>query len=120
MPKVKISYGVELEDIPEEVQKLFDGITVWMDTLSKQSDTIDDLLETEELESCVSVMDKMRRTLATMDARILDLANILQGYNNYMKQVGEQNEPSERRSTVDTSSNNVVQRPEQSDGGEVE
>ena len=49
--RVKISYGVELDQIPEEVQKLFDGVNEWQETLSKQGDTVEDLLETEELDT---------------------------------------------------------------------
>ena len=118
--RVKISYGVEIEDIPEEVQKLFDSIAMKLDILSKQQDTVDDLLETEEFEPCVAIMDKMRQTLGAMDARILDLVNILQGYNNYMKQAGEQNEEPKGRPTVDTTSSNVVQGTEQSNGSQTE
>lgn len=118
--RVKISYGVDIEDIPEEVQKLFDGVADWLEKLSKQQDTVDDLLETEELESCVVIMNKMRETLGSADARLLDLISILQGYNAYIKQSGEQDEASERRSPVDTTGGNVVQGSEQPDGSEVE
>ena len=122
MPRVKISYGVELDHIPEEVQNLFDSVGEWMHTLSKQSDTIDDLLETKELESCVSLMNKMRQTLGNLDARIADLSNILEGYNNYVKQSGAENELStpERGPTVDSSSSHALSRSEKSDGSDDE
>ena len=118
--RVKISYGVELDQIPEEVQNLFDGVGEWKHTLSKQADTVHDLLATEELESCVSVMNKMRQTLAKMDARIEDLSNILAGYNTYMKQNGVENDPPERRPVVDTTSSNVVSGTKESDGSDDE
>ena len=120
MPRVSISYGVELDQIPEEVQKLFDSVTEWQDTLSKQADTIEDLLETEELESCVSIMNKMRLTLAKMDSRIDDLSSILVGYNTYINQNGAENEPSERRPAVGTTSSDVVQGPEEPYGSDDE
>lgn len=120
MPRVKISYGVELDQIPEEVQNLFDGVGEWMHTLSKQSDTIEDLLETEELEACVSVMNKMRETLSKMDARIEDLSSILTGYNAYMKQNGAEDDSPERRPVVDTTSSDVVQGAEESYGSDDE
>ena len=120
MSRVKISYGVDIEEVPSEVQKLFDDVNIWLDKLSKQQDTVDDLLETKELESCVVIMDKIRQTLGDMDARLSDLSSILQGYIAYMKQTGEQNDTSEGRPAMDTTSGNVIQRPEQSDGGEVE
>ena len=119
--RVKISYGVELDQIPEEVQKLFDNVAEWQHTLSKQSDTIEDLLETKEFGACLSVMEKMRETLAKMDFRIIDLSNILEGYDNYIKQHGVENEPPERRPIVDTTGSNVVSGSEQgSDGSDVE
>lgn len=118
--RVKISYGVHIEKVPEEVQKLFDDLNIWMEKLSKQQDTVDDLLETGELESCVAIIDKMRQTMGDMDSRLSDLAGILQGYNAYLKQTGEQNETSEGRSTVDTPSSYAVQGTEQSDGSEIE
>jgi BMFP domain-containing protein YqiC len=120
--RVKISYGVELDQIPEEVQKLFDSVMQWQDTLSRQSDTIDDLLATEEFDACVSVMEKMRMTLGKMDSRLSDLSSILEGYDNYIKQTGVENElsTSERRPVVDTASSHAVSRAEQSDGSEDE
>ena len=118
--RVKISYGVDIEQIPGEVQKLFDDINIWLDKLSKQQDTVDDLLDTEEFDSCVAIMDKMRRTMGDMDSRLLDLSSILQGYSAYIKQVGEQNDTPEGRPTMDTASSDVVQGSEQSDGSQVE
>ncbi len=120
--RVKISYGIEIEKIPEEVQKLFDVVSDAIQTLEKQSDTIDDLLEAEEIDPCVSLMGKMRITLGSMDARITDLSNILEGYSAYLKQNGVEDEVSapERRPVVDPPSSDVVPRTEQSDGGEIE
>lgn len=121
MPRVKISYGIEIEKVPEEVQRLFDSVGENLDTLSKQADTVDDLLDNEESEACVSVMRKMRETLAEMDARMEDLSSIMEGYNAYLKQSGVENEPPERRPVVDTTGGNVVPGPEQgSDGSDDE
>ena len=118
--RVKISYGVDIEEVPGEVQKLFDDMNIWLDKLSKQQDTVDDLLDTEEFDSCIAIMEKMRLTMGVMDSRLLDLVSILQGYSAYMKQVGEQNDTPERRPTVDPTSSDVVQGSEQSDGGQAE
>ena len=120
MPRVKISYGVELDQIPEEVQKLFDSVGEWTHTLSKQSDTVEDLLISEELEACISVMNKMRVTLGNMDARIQDLSSILEGYDVYIKQNGAENDSPERRPVVDTTGSNVVQGAKESYGSDDE
>jgi len=118
--RVKISYGVELDQIPEEVQNLFDSVGEWMHTLSKQADTIHDLLSAEELEAGLSVMNKMRETLGNMDARIGDLSNILVGYNTYIEENGVEDGPSERRPVVDTTSSDVVQGTEEPYGSDDE
>lgn len=120
--RVKISYGIEVDDVPKEVQRLFDGVGENLDTLSKQADTIDDLLDNEESEACLSVMRKMRETLADMDARVEDLSSIMEGYNAYLNQIGVQNEsPPERRPVMDTTSSNVVSGSQhRSDGSDAE
>ena len=118
--RVKISYGVDIEQVPGEVQKLFDDVNILLDKLGKQQDTVDDLLETKELEACVTIMDKMRRTMADMDNRVADLVSILQGYNEYIRQLGEQDDTPERGPIVDSTSSYVVQGAEQSDGSEIE
>ena len=106
--------------IRKEVQNLFDGVSEWMHTLSKQGDTVEDLLVTEELEACVSVMKKMRETLGKMDARLDDLSMILEGYDAYIKQNGVEDDPSKRRPAVDTTSSDVVQGAEESYGSDDE
>ena len=82
MPRVKISYGVELDHVPEEVQSLFTSVHASSETLTIQSEMVQDLLDTEELQAAEGLMTKMRKTLGDMDARIADLSSVLVGYNN--------------------------------------
>ena len=118
--RVKISYGIELEDLPEEIIKLYDDVSRGISILEKQSDTVEDLLEAEEYSSCLSIITKFRETMGKIDSRLGDISLIMQGYTEYKKQEGEQNDPSERRPAVDTTSSNVVQGLEQSDGSDDE
>ncbi len=118
--RVKISYGIELDDLPDEMKKLYDSISEWIRILDNQSDTAEDLLEAEEYESCLSMMNKMQETMVKMDTRIADIYNILEGYVLYKKQNGVENDPPERRSPVDTAGNDVISRTEQSNGGNDE
>ena len=115
--RVKISYGIELDDLPDEIKKLYDSVSEWIRILDNQADTAEDLLEAEEYESCLSMMNKMQETMVKMDSRIGDVHNILEGYITYKKHNGVKNDPSERRSPVDTTGNDVVSRTEESDGG---
>ena len=118
--RVKISYGIELEDLPEEIIKLYDDVSKGINILEKQSDTVEDLLEAEEYTPCLSMITKFRETMGKIDSRLGDISLIMQGYTEYKKQEGEQNDPSERGSAVDTTGSNVVQGLEQSDGGDDE
>ena len=122
MPRVKISYGVELDHIPEEVQNLFVSVHSSSETLVIQSEMVQDLLDTEELEAAEGLMTKMRKTMGDMDARIADLSSVLVGYNNYMEQSGAENElqPPEGGSVMDTPSSDAVPRSEESHGSENE
>jgi hypothetical protein len=122
MPRVKISYGVELDHVPEEVQNLFVSVHSSSETLVIQSEMVQDLLDTEELEAAEGLMTKMRKTMGDMDARIADLSSVLVGYNNYMEQSGAENEsqPPEGGPVMDTPSSDAVPRSEESHGSENE
>ena len=123
MPRVKISYGVELDHIPEEVQNLFVSVHSSSETLVIQSEMVQDLLDTEELEAAEGLMTKMRKTMGDMDARIADLSSVLVGYNNYMEQSGAENESNdspEGGPVMDTPSSDAVPRSEESHGSENE
>ena len=118
--RVKISYGIELDDLPDEMKKLYDSISEWIRILDNQSDTAENLLETGEYQSCLSMMNKMQETMVKMDTRIADIYNILEGYVIYKKQNGETHDTSERRSPVDTAGNYVVSGTEEPNGGDDE
>ena len=122
MPRVRISYGVELDQIPEEVQNLFVSVHSSSEALVIQSEMVQDLVDTEELQAAAGLMTKMRETLGNMDARIADLSSVLEGYNNYMEQSGVENEshPPEGRPIMDTPSSDVVPRGAEPDGSENE
>ena len=122
MPRVKISYGVELDHIPEEVQNLFVSVHSSSEALVIQSEMVQDLLDSEELQAAEGLMTKMRKTMGDMDARIADLSSVLVGYNNYMEQSGAENElqPPEGGSVMDTPSSDAVPRSEESHGSENE
>ena len=118
--RVKISYGIDLEELPEEVTKLYDSVAQWVSTIEKQSDTNEDLLEEQEFESCLSMMTKMRETMGKIDARLDDICNILEGYVLYNKENGENHEPRERRPDMDPTSSDVISGTEISDGSNDE
>lgn len=118
--RVKISYGIDLVDLPEEVIALYDKVGRDVRILENQSDKTELLLEEEEHDSCLSMILKMRETLGKIDSRLGDISNILEGYVAYNKQNGETHDTSERRSPVDTTGNYVVSGTEEPYGGDDE
>jgi hypothetical protein len=104
--RVKISYGVDIEDVPSEIEQLFDFVYEKKLKFENQLELAEKLLEEAELESAIEIMDKLRLTLAEMDNRIIDVSSIAQGYVQYKEQEQEQeagaNDVSERGPFVDT------------------
>tara|TARA_R100000664_G_C2748828_1_gene136229 strand:+ start:661 stop:999 length:339 start_codon:yes stop_codon:yes gene_type:complete len=99
--RVKIAYGVNLEELPEKIEEL--GHKALID-LTKSITNLTNALETmqelnEEYNSSLHLIEEARLTLSQADSIMGDLQNILQGLHNYYN--GEQN-VSKGRSTMDS------------------
>lgn len=113
--RVKISYGVDIDEVPNEIEQLFDFVYEKKLKLESQLELVEKLLEEREHESAVEVMDKLRQTLAEMDNRIIDVSAIAQGFVEYNNQLNEQGEEDvrERGPFVDTTGINTIEsKPE--------
>ena len=78
--RVKISYGAEIEEVPEEVGELFTYVSEKGRAVLHQAQMIEGILEEDDLESAMLLMEKMRKTLVQMDKRISDIQMISAGY----------------------------------------
>ena len=100
--RVRISYGVEIEEIPDKAQSLGiaakDSLCSAIELLSRAVDSIEDC--ENNFSVVINVMEKVRLELNKADLEIADVQAILNGLNDYYN--GEQN-VSEGRSTVDPS-----------------
>lgn len=117
--RVKIAYSVDMGEVLEEVSELFGYVADKIVKIESQSETIRDLLFEEDAGSAHQLMQKLRGSLASADARLADLSLILEGYDQYMRQLEVNNETSNGRSAVDTTSNDALQGAEQPNGSEV-
>ena len=82
--KVKMNYGVELEDILETTEKLYNEARVDFD--SSYKNFCKDLRFTnEELENDILKIQYMHAALIEFDTRIQDVFNILKGYEEVLK-----------------------------------
>jgi len=88
--RVKISYGVYVDEVPDEIEQLFDFVYEKKLKLENQLELAEKLLEERELDSAIEIMDKLRLTLAEMDNRIIDCSSIAQGYIEYQARQEQQ------------------------------
>lgn len=104
--RVRISYGVELEEIPEHVETIGETALIELRLATQQlSKALENIQECDkDYSTIMNMMDKVRFKLNKSDMIISDVQNILEGLNNYYN--GE-NDVSERGPIVDTSRSTV-------------
>jgi len=100
--RVRISYGVELEEIPFQAEKIgYKSIQEMEESIATLKKAVGLINETPDDHSHIlKMLEGVRLKLTKTDLIITDLQAILQGLQNYYN--GEQ-DVSERRSTVDPS-----------------
>jgi hypothetical protein len=112
--RVKVSYGMDIQDIPQRVQDLglvtLQTLKETVATLEKALANIDD--SENDYVFVLSQFEKVRLELTNSDLVIADLISLLEGLHNYY--IGENN-VSERRPTMDPRGDATTQTE---DGGE--
>lgn len=83
--RVKISYGADINEVPEEVDQLYTYVSSKARSIIRQTETIEEQLDNEDLQGCLFLIDKMRKTLALMDQRLSDIEMISVGYLSHIK-----------------------------------
>jgi len=85
--KVGISYAVELEDIPEEVENLLRDIQ-W--DLSGKLEEIIEMIRSSDYSKLDREIKQLRHNLATVDTRLEDCYTILLGYVKVLRDLAAQ------------------------------
>lgn len=98
--RVKISYGADILEVPEEVDQLYTYVSEKSRSVLRQSEAIENAMVDEDLQGALFLIEKMRKTIALMDQRLSDLEMISVGYLAHIKG-GEH--VSNRRPAVDPS-----------------
>lgn len=76
--KVKISYTVELDDVPRQVYKLL--IDEKVSVINKDYENLLKLIIEGNTEQALDEIDTFRRNLALIDQKMNDAQSILDGY----------------------------------------
>ena len=103
--RVRISYGMEIEDVPSRASELLcdtvDKLEEILSTLKRCRDGVEDC--DTNFKHITNSLDRTRLGLSGVDQSIQDVEYILDGLNNYYN--GEKQNVPERGSTVDTGRN---------------
>ena len=111
--RVRISYGAHIEDVPEEIDRMFDFARMKSHKITKQIEQLDSMLADEDVESAAAIMHKLRTSLNEMDLRLADMQQISEGYLNYKANEGVENVNEGRPSVVTTGNSPVDTTPQQ-------
>lgn len=113
--RVRISYGVNVEDVPEKAQDIGQDaifkLQTALETLSKALDNIEQCSTNYSL--VLEMLEKVRLELTSSDQAITDLEAILAGLQNYHNGVRN---VSERRPTMDSSGDTTAQTTDPGQG----
>jgi hypothetical protein len=108
--RVRISYGADVEEVPEEIEQMFTYVSQKSRNVMKQVETIEELLEEEEdLETTLAVINRLRLTLKSIDLRLADVEMISQGYLTHLE--GDKNVPDRRPSMDSTGISDAITNP---------
>ena len=113
--RVRISYGMEIEDVPEQAEQIgYTALYTLREATSSLEKAISNIEESgNDYALVLSMLEKVRLQLTKSDLVIVDLEAILSGLNNYY--IGEQN-VSDGRPTMDTSGNVVAETENTGEG----
>ena len=79
--RVKISYEVDLEEIPEEVSKLCEDMKVRLNTAINRIEWLmNDLRSDKDTSKMLHGIHEIRKDLFRTDSRLEDTSSILKGY----------------------------------------
>jgi len=114
--RVKISYGLDIKDVPLKVAELLSQTAIKTDktatSLERISSQVDDVAEEDYL-YLLKMLAKIKSEIVDIDQAITESQQILVGLNNYYN--GEEN-VSDGRSTMDTSRNADEQTTDTGEG----
>ena len=112
--RVRIQYGVELEEVPETVSNLIEeeaGLLSWCShTIGEVCSAL--VQEEPNIKFALNKMDKVRQKLGSLDARLTDMEALLQGYDAASNPPPQQ--PPQVASPTSQPSQNQVSEPRHS------
>ena len=93
--RVRLTYSVELEEVPDAVAELIEGELYRVDNLKENIGQAYEALcqEDPHLDLVAKSIDKARKALSDIDTRLNECANILAGYERAIEPPQPEPEP---------------------------
>lgn len=113
--RVRISYSTHIDEVPEEIDRMFDFVRMKAHKITKQIDQADSMFADEDIEASVAIIHKLRASLNEIDLRLADMQHISEGYLNYKDNEGVEHVHEGRPSMVaagDSLADTTSQQPE--------
>lgn len=114
--RVRISYGAEIEEVPEEINQLFTYVSEKSRRVMRSVEQMEALLEEEDLPGAQPIAEKIRIDLSNIDLRMADIQNITNGYIAYKENEGVQDVSEGRPDMVATGDSAAAPTTEQPTG----
>jgi len=105
--RVRISYGIELDKVPGEAQKIgHETVANLEEALASLKKAVENITECDtDFSLIVEILNKVRLKLTDVDVTLTDVEAILQGVTDYYKK-GDEDVP-DRRPTMDPGGDTV-------------
>ena len=78
--RISITYTIELEELNQEIQRLYQGMTIAMEELSDSCYLPDNLLS----EPTIRELSRIAESLKKLNHKVFDIQNIIKSYLNYV------------------------------------
>lgn len=101
--RVRLTYSVELEEVPENVADLIDDEWESISFCDHLISECIDYLKSEEpsVKQSLKKIDKVRKRLAVIDTRLDECSSLLQGYETAIETTESQSEPKSPEPTAE-------------------
>lgn len=104
--RVNIAYSVELEEVPQLTKNLLSEATKNLETLHNKYQKINHQLEGENEQKALKLIDECRKLMATADHCLSDCYNLLNGYQQTIFQLQNQEKEEQEEGISDDTSEN--------------
>jgi len=103
--RVNVTYSVELNEVAAVATKLLEGAAIELDSLAKEFPEVSTAIQTENEKKALNSIDNCRKLLSKIDHGLFDCESILNGYQQTLVQLRNQEKENMGGTAHDTPEN---------------